>query len=237
MSEATASNEFLGNQPNVDAEPDQGKGEDGLSSLLGQIKNKEGAPKYKSVEDALKGLQHAQEHIARLEQEAANRQELMTRVQTMESLLERLGEKPAEDHREQVQPKLREEEVLSILERRETAKVQAANRQAVLEALKSKFGEKANEVLETKARELGVTTRFLGDMAAQSPKAVLDYFKESKPSSAVQGTVNTMGLRPEVKRAEPPKDIGYGASTRELKEFARALRAEVEEELKAEGYL
>jgi hypothetical protein len=40
-----------------------------FADLLNQIKNERGEPKYKTIEDALKGLQHAHQYIPNIKTE------------------------------------------------------------------------------------------------------------------------------------------------------------------------
>src|SRR3546814_6053049 len=52
-----------------------------------------------------------------------------------------------------------------------------SNQSKVQEALKAKFGDKAQEAVAAKAAELGVSPSELGDLASKSPAMVLALFQ------------------------------------------------------------
>jgi len=202
------------------------------TEFLQAITNQDGKPKYKTVADALLGAARAQEHIARIEAENAELRVVSKKVETMEQLLARLGEGKQTD--QSARPGIEDQEqlVLSVLEKRESAAREQANRQSVLNALQSKFGDKTTEMLNSKAAELGLSTAELGALAARSPKAVLSYFgAEGKGTPTVQGTVNTEALTPKQGQATAPENIMWGASTKDVVGFFRQIKQEVNKEL------
>src|SRR3546814_7925150 len=72
----------------------------------------------------------------------------------------------------------------------------------VQEALKAKFGDKAQEAVAAKAAELGVSPSELGDLASKSPAMVLALFQTTgqsgpKPTS---GSANI----PPINHGQPP---------------------------------
>ena len=202
------------------------------SEFLDAITNAEGKPKYKTVADALLGAAKAQEHIARIEQENADLRGVAKKVETMEQLLQRLetgktGDPPA-------QPKIEDQEsqILSVLEKREAANKERANRQSVLDSLRTKFGDKAEAVLKAKADDLGLSLSDLGNLAARSPKAVLGYFNsEVKGTPSVLGTVNTDALVPKPADGAAPANMLWGASHKEQIAYMRQIKESVNREL------
>ncbi len=223
-----------GGQPTTDAKSSEGhkEGKSDYSEFLEAITNSEGKPKYKSVPDALLGAAKAQEHIARLESENAEMRGLKTKVDTMEELIARLGEGAKADQR--AAPKIEDQEklVLSIMEKRELASREEANRKAVLGVLTEKFGEKTQEALKAKATDLGLSVSELGNLAARSPKAVLSYFQiESKGTPTVRSTVNTEALTSPNEPLKVPDNIMWGAPTGVVTEFFRQIKKEVNKEL------
>lgn len=234
------SDEFMGttsataevSQPATEAtKAEESKSE--YSEFLQAITNSEGKQKYKTVADALIGAAKAQEHIARLEHENSDLRKVTTKVETLEQVLAKLetGTKVDQPHVPVVEDQ--EKLVLSVLERREMALREQANRKAVLDSLNERFGDKVKEILESKANDLGLTVSDLGAMAARSPKAVLEFFKdEKKGTPTVQGTVNTQALQPAASTgAKAPDNIMWGASTREVTDFFRQIKAEVNQAL------
>ena len=233
------SDEFLGTtNPQTDGgvQPEpvvQGKAEEksDYSEFLQAITNQEGKPKYKSVADALIGAAKAQEHIQRIEQENAELRTVAKKVETMEQLLARLDAGKQVD--QPVVPKIEDQEklVLSVLEKQEAAKRERSNREAVLSALQERYGEKAQDMLKTKADELGLSVAELGALAARSPKAVLGYFGGQAPGTpTVSGTVNTQALAPKPAEVKAPENIMWGASNKEVINFFRQVKQEVNKE-------
>lgn len=228
---ATTPSTAEGSTPATEAIEVKAEGKSEYTEFLQAITNPEGKPKYKTVADALIGAAKAQEHIQRLEQENNSLRQLATKVETLEQVLQRLEPGKSADHAEAPKVEDPEQLVLSVLERREAELRNKQNREAVLESLKQRYGEKTNEVLQTKAQELGLTVHELGALAARSPKAVLGYF-DAKPSApSVQGTVNTQALQPKQGETKAPDNIMWGASTKDVVGFFRQVKAEVNKEL------
>lgn len=201
------------------------------SEFLQAITNQEGKPKYKTVADALIGAAKAQEHIQRIEAENAELRTVAKKVDTMEQLLQRL--EVGKDADRTPIPKVEDQEklVLSVLEKQKAAEREQANREAVLSSLKERYGDKVNDVLTSKANDLGLSVAELGALAARSPKAVLGYFDTKAVSPSVQGTVNTQALQPRESEVKAPDNIMWGASTRQVTDFFRQIKAEVNKEL------
>ena len=221
-----------GSSPTPEAPKVEAQKNADYSEFLEAITNSEGKPKYKSVPDALLGAAKAQEHIARIEQENANLRGIAQKVETLEQVLARLETgKPAD---QPVMPKVEDQEslVLSVLEKREIALREKQNREAVLNSLKEKFGDKVSDALTAKANDLGLSVADLGAMAAKSPKAVLSYFQtETKGTPTVQGTVNPQALQPKSDGVKTPENIMWGANTKDLVGFFRQIKEEVNKEL------
>src|SRR3546814_763153 len=105
-----------------------------------------------------------------------------------------------------------------------------SNQRKVQEALKAKFGDKAQEAVAAKAAELGVSPSELGDLASKSPAMVLALFQTTgqsgpKPTS---GSANI----PPINHGQPPvgrpeKSVLSGATTKDQKAFLEKVRAEV----------
>ncbi len=234
------SEEFLGttntqpaetSQPAVEAQAVKQEGKAEYGEFLQAITNPEGKPKYKTVADALIGAAKAQEHIQRIEAENAELRTVAKKVETMEQLLQRLEQGKGSDPAPMPKVEDQEQIVLSVLEKREQALRERQNREQVLESLKGKFGDKVQDVLEAKANDLGLSVAELGALAARSPKAVLGYFDAKSVTPSVQSTVNTQALQPRSGDLKAPENIMWGASTREVTDFFRQIRTEVNKEL------
>lgn len=170
---------------------------DHLKELIGEGK------KYASVEKALEALPHAQSHIQKIEDENRKYREELQNAKAAEEaykkLMEDLDKPPV--HTPPVVAGLDEASVATLLDRklaeRENQQRQAENVKRVLDGMKEKYGDKAQEVYEAKAKELGVGTGFLNDIVKHSPKAAEELFgikpkdKAAPPSS---GSVNTAVL-------------------------------------------
>lgn len=232
-------------QDTADTAADQGgdnqKVGSGFEDLLSNITDPNGRPKYSSVEDALKALQHSQSHIQTLEadngelrgkvEQALERMtEYEKRSKTMEEIIQEVkagqhneSEKPSEAP--SVDPEFIESTVEGILTKRQQAELAGRNVNTVIEAFKEKYGEeKAEEVFYSRAEELGVGRDFINNLAAQSPKAVFSlYGIESKPKQTdafSKSSVNTDRMEPN--KQQPSVKVKFGATTDDMTAAWRA---------------
>lgn len=186
--------------------------------------------KYKTPEDALKALPHAQAHIARLEEEAKELREKAAGARAIEELYETLNARGQEGSMATpAVPVVDESLVDKVLERKlqqiDLAKKETANLQEVSQALVEKYGDKAADVFKKKAEDLGVNEAFIRDIVAKSSKAGLELFglgkKEVPTSASPAGGVNTLAL----KATQPPatiKPVMGGANSKQLMDSWRA---------------
>jgi hypothetical protein len=178
---------------------------DPYADLLKTITSQDGRQKYATLSDAINSIPHAQQHISTLEQElkaerdrATALAEKLEKASKMEDVLSQVAQKEAagkpsvEINEQQVAALI--EQVMSNKERASTTK---QNQQSVAQSLLQKFGDKAESVYNQKAAELGVDVNFLNDMAAKSPKAVLQFFggvPSGQPQKTPSSSINTMAL-------------------------------------------
>ena len=103
----------------------------------------------------------------------------------------------------------------------EQTKAKEANAAQVRNTLSEKYGEKAEEVFVSKAKELGVDTEYFVELAHTHPQLVLSHFGDAaKPTGQpVQGSVNTTGLKPS---APERKSVMRGASYKDVIEQYKA---------------
>lgn len=172
---------------------------DPYAAVLSSITNASGETKFQSVDVALQSIQPQSEHINRLEAENKELREAAVKSQTAEEIVQKLlteqkpaGEPPA-------QPTLDQDGLVKlmadVIKANETDKVQANNQQQFTKHVVDTYGDKAEETLNSRRKELGISQEFLNEMIAQSPKAALQSLglKEAAPSTpgAIQGSQNT----------------------------------------------
>ena len=180
--------------------------------------------KYQSVEDALSSVPHAQKHIQTLESELAEVKEELTKRKTTKELLDEIksGIVPAEKTSQPVQfnQDNLEQLVGQALENRDLQKTAHANAKSVSASFMEQYGEKAEEVYNSVAKDNGLTVEQFNSLSATSPDAVLKLAGLEKRPQAVEtssGTVNTEAL------GSAPKDksdlsarVKKGATTKDL---------------------
>lgn len=231
-----------GTPPNTQNDP--------LATLLGEIKNERGEPKYKSVQDALNALKHSQEYIPTLKQTKdeleAKLQEVSARaakVDALEAVVQELTQKMGTT--QQTTPSgLTEEQVAELVNRTLTkTQLQAKEQEnvtTVVSTLKTAYGDKAEEVFSKKAEELGLSVAEFSAMAKRTPQAVLQLVgvqpKKAETFGAITSTVNTAGFQPKQDSAigKNTKAVPVGATTQYLHE-ERANAVKMVEELHAQG--
>lgn len=232
-----------------------------LETLLAGIKNESGAQKYASVEEALKGAAHAQDYIAQLkrEKDEADRQAQEARriaeeskgqlseQETLKRSIQELTQKYAEQSSNSgtaLTPEQIAELVNRTLSQKETASKAQANVASVIDAMKAKFGDKAEEVFLNTANDLGLTVAEMNDLAAKSPKVILKSVgvsgvQANQPSHIAPGSsvLNTAAFTPkqdsQIKRNSQLTSVG--ATTQDVMNEAKNARNMVDE-VHAAGY-
>lgn len=154
-----------------------------LDTLLSAIKNPQGEQKYRSVEEALVGLAHAQTYIPEVKNELrtaqaqlAELQKQAEKVNTLEQTILELTQRGKE--KDTPQSNISEESIAGIVAAQmrnlKQQDAQISNAETVRNAIIKQFGnEKAAEVFNAKAAELGMTPEDLTAIAVKSPKAAL----------------------------------------------------------------
>lgn len=256
-----ADQSLFGNEHNSPVTPASGaaaspqsQNDNPLATLLAGIKNESGVQKYNSVEDALKGAAHAQEYIATLKrekEEAERRLQEATRTasevqsklseqeelkRTVQELTQKFSQNQSTSDKA-ISPEAIAELVNSQLTQREQQLLAKSNQTAVVNALKAKFGEKAEEQYNQAAAELGLSVAEMNALAGKSPKAVLkalgiaEQQAQSKSFVPGQSVVNTASFQPNqnshIGRNNTVLEIG--ATTQQLNEEATRARAMVNE--------
>lgn len=220
-----------------------------ITTLLGEIKNDRGEPKYKSLPEALNALKHSQEYIptltAQLSQkdtELASARAAAERVAELERSIEALT-RQSTNTPPTVPQGLSEEQIAELVQRTLTKSQKEAlerdNLNSVANTLKTTFGTEAESKYNAKAAELGMSVPEFNALAARSPKAVLEMLGAKQVVQAPtnpQGTVNTTGLQPhqETFIGRNKKSVLIGATTDDMK-AERLASNQMVEELHAQG--
>jgi hypothetical protein len=258
MSDQTS---IFGNTPNTDTNPNPAPHSNGantnvpddVATMLGNIKNERGEPKYRDLNTALQALQASQEYIPSLktqyESEKAEAQRLreeVARLKTIEETVAALTQRQEQSASPQAQQGLSEEQIAELvnrtLSRKEQETLQASNLASVVSTLQQSFGADAEKKFYEKATELGMSQVEINALAAKNPKAVLSMLgvngqQAHKPNpTATQSSFNSSAFQPNketfVGRNSNPALVG--ATSQDLKSEADNSRKMVDE-LHAQG--
>lgn len=161
---------------------------DSLGEWVGEGK------KYRTPEDALKSIPHAQEHIQSLEKTLEELRSDLAERETVEKMLEKLKAGESEGN---TTPAANPEDLATLVDQRlsarEQQKVVESNLSKADQLWKERFGDKAGEEYNNRLAELGISNDEAQTVAAKSPEGFLRLMgvSDSRPSSAnVRGTVN-----------------------------------------------
>ena len=221
-----------------------------IITLLSEIKNERGEPKYKSLPDALVALKHSQEYIPTLtsqlsqkDTELAQARAAAERVaeleRTVQALTQRTDPTPGTPPAAGLTPEQIAELVTRTLTQKEQAELAKKNTALVADTLKATFGTDAEAKYNAKAAELGMSVAEFNTLAARSPQAVLQMFgtkAPANPGSPTPTSVNTTGLQPHQDSfiGRNTETMAVGATTEDMRrEQHRAAR--MVEELHAQG--
>ena len=163
-----------------------------VAELVGEGK------KYKTAEDALKALPHAQRHIQTIEEENARMKEELGKRKTAEELLEEfkasgvLGGQHNPQTPEQTSVDY-EKIVASVLAKKEAQTTAQKNISTVVNTFQEAFGDKtkAEEMYNKVAEESGLSVAALNTLAATSPEAVMRLAGITKKQETVPGKVQS----------------------------------------------
>lgn len=238
------------NNPQVTPEnkptPTPSPASDNVADLLSQIKNEKGEQKYKTLEDALVGLQHSQSFIQTLRKE---KQQVEEEVSSLRPVAEKVTElervvlqltQPNNAPAPTPAPAISEESIAQLVEqtlsKKQQAEVAKANIQAVSVAVQKEFGEQAEQVFYSKAEELGLSRAEVNQLAARTPQAVLKMLgitevKQVPNAVPTRTSINTASLEPAKNTfiGRNSTRLEVGATAHELAQESVAARKMVEE--------
>jgi len=178
--------------------------------------------KYKSAEDALRSVPHAQEHIKTLEEEMAQLKEELTRRKTTEELLDELksGNQPVEATPQGVE--LDQDRIMQLvnqtMEQKEKQSKAKQNADTVATKFTEQYGAKAQDAYNQIAKDAGLTVEQLNNLAATSPNVVMKLAGFEAKSTTVgkpSSSVNTQALG-STKPTELSAKVPKGASTKDM---------------------
>jgi hypothetical protein len=213
-----------------------------FTDQLSMIKNENGEQKYDNVPKALDALAHSQSYIPQLKSEVETKDAEIQRLQ--EELSKRaavedvVGKLTAQQAQPETTPQvsgLNEQDVLNLVQNfsaQQSAQSQASsNEKQVSDALFGQYGDKTQEVVSTKAAELGMTVEALKALSQTSPQAALQLFNQASAGSAPRATSGSVNIPTSFQKEEglqpPEKSLLRGASTREQIDYLHKIRDKV----------
>ena len=208
-----------------------------ISTLLSEIKNEKGEPKYKSPAEALKALKHSQDYIPELskkvkeyEQETEQLRKEASRVAELEEIIKRLNPSERSDTvttaHEYPEDKI-SNKIDEILAKKESQRVQSNNVETVVNTLRDRLGDDAEKQFYSKAKELGMSIVEMNTLASKAPLAVLQLFGVTESvknkTSVSTSSVNTTTFEPSTTSSitKNNKSVLMGATSSEILEESR----------------
>ena len=216
--------------------------ESAFTDQLSMIKNENGEQKYNDIPKALDALAHSQQFIPQLKGEVASkdaeivalREELNKRA-AVEDVVDKLTAQQAQPESTPQVSGMNEQEVLNLVQnfsaQQQQQSVAVNNEKQVSDALFTQYGEKTQEVVSSKAAELGMTVEALQSLSQTSPQAALQLFGSSvqPQTKATTGSIN-ISAQPQEANFDvpaPEKSLLRGASTNDQIDYLKQLRNSV----------
>ena len=208
-----------------------------LETMLSEIRNENGEPKYASVEEALKGLVHANQFISTLKSEKKQLEEEVNARKAVEDALKGLSSK---DESSATPPTINPDDINALVQQRfseyESKRAEVENVSKCEASLKAKYGDKASRVLKETAEKLGRSTDELQTLAAKDPALFMGLFQgvQQKETAPTVGGKNTLGFqsKPESVVKRNSESLFGGGDVKS--EFANARK--MVEELNESGH-
>jgi hypothetical protein len=190
-----------------------------VQDLVGQGK------KYATAEDALRSVPHAQTHIKTLEGELQAARDELAKRRTAEELLDEIKSGMKAPETPSGNP-ITSDTVAQLVEQqlaRQAAQQTAAqNARQVVDAIKSSYGDKAEEFYVSLANDSGLSVDALNRLAATSPAAVLRLAglttkTQTPPVGRLNSSVNTDHMRDTTQDVSNlSARVGSGATTKKM---------------------
>ena len=226
MDNVFSNNPDQGKQESTDPKDQQGSTEEQdpqrtgslFDSLPEEVKDFVGeGRKYKSAEEALKSIPHAQSHISQLEEELKQLKEDLDKRLTAEEALKEIQERAGKrDHDQQSESSFDPDTLKNLAKEayQELTTEEKYNRnlQTASDKMVEQYGDmnKARQALEGKAKELDVSIEWLMDTAQKSPQS---FFKlvglEAKQGPAVNTSRGNSSTNTESFESSSVKPYSY----------------------------
>lgn len=151
------------------------------------------------VESARKKIENADEHIRRIEEENAQMREELQKAKTLDDVLKAMNTNTPGTQNQTNSPST--EDVASLVERMLTnskqEEIATRNLEIADKEIKKIYGEKAKDMFQSKAQELGLGVKTLTELAAKSPTAFLKLFDnrtQDQVASSNKGTQSNLSI-------------------------------------------
>lgn len=216
--------------------------ESAFTDQLSMIKNENGEQKYNDIPKALDALAHSQSYIPQLKSEVETKEAEIARLTeelnkraAVEDVVDKLTAQQAQPESTPQVSGMNEQEVLNLVQNFSAQQQQQSaavnNEKQVSDALFTQYGEKTQEVVSSKAAELGMTVEALQSLSQTSPQAALQLFGSSvqPQTKATTGSIN-ISAQPQEANFDvpaPEKSLLRGASTNDQIDYLRQLRNSV----------
>ena len=196
-----------------------------LLGLVGEGK------KYRSVEDALRSLPHAQTHISTLEAENTRMKEELAKRATAAELLEDIRNSSQQQATTIPAVEVNQDVVSAIVKQQLALNTQETlrnqNTDLVVNAFRAVYGDKAKDMFSKVSADNGMTVAQLEQMVSTTPTAVLNLAglgakKAPASNSFTTGTINTQTNLNTNPTTAHSKVINYGSSKDIAEAFGRA---------------
>jgi len=200
---------------------------DSVSEMIGEGR------KYKTVEDALNSIPHAQTHIEKLETENEDFRTKVAAATTLDSVLEKIDSTPKTEPNQtstSVDDTNLDARIMQALDAKDLAATRKANQAAVTSTLIELYGDKAEEAYVEIATDSGLSVEALNTLAATSPQAVLKLANNAKvtiPPAKPTSSVNTESFSLNAKQEESAR-LPRNATTSDTTNAWRAAGAKVQ---------
>lgn len=200
-----------------------------LDDLVGEGK------KYATVEDLAKGYAHASSHISKLETENSDFRIKVEANKSVEQILAEMqkgnrSQSESTDNTAAQDPDNSSNESVDIaallkaeLDKRDATQLANSNKAKVTSALQAKYGTKAGEMFEAKAKELNLD---LEELSAQAPDLVLQSFGVTGAAPSASASAPTGDVRAQDKPSGVTAEAGTKAYLRQMREAGKLTRQE-----------
>ncbi|NOQ73236.1 MAG: hypothetical protein GQ574_14610 [Crocinitomix sp.] len=241
------------NEPNPTQPPKPGEPQtESFVDQLNAIQNENGEQKYKDIPTALAALGHSQQHITTLEtdnsqkaQELSTLREELASKKSVEDFVSQLTNKqdpPSSSPNKEAG--LDAQAVSDMIARQfQEANNKTSgdnNLQGVLQKLNELYGDKAGEIITSKATEFGTTASALETMSRENPAMAIAILSGGKVSAQSKPTSTSVNSRAQTLATpaytKPEKSVMRGATGAEVADVWSKIRDDVHQKFNVENF-